>query len=339
LLDALRALTWVQDNIASFGGDKTRVMLFGQSAGAINSCSLLASPLARGLFSSVLMESGNCGAEGLPYRYKRGDFVATSVKCNGARDVVACLQNAPVSSLVQNGAVTFIGSFLTQIETLTFDAEHTQDLPFAPTVDGYVLEATPLATIKAGKHNHVPLVIGTNNQELGFVASGAAAQVPVLSCAAFDAFATAVLPGVAIPLLKAYPCNPLDPTAGYRQLSAAAGDAFFQCPTRRMLRAVAASQTEPVYRYLFSYGFAQHGSETSYVFGTFAKPAAAQTTLSQQMQSYWVNLAASGNPNGGALPNWNAYDPKLDNALQLDSTIGETSATDAGGCDFWDSVQ
>ena len=65
LLDALLALQWVQDNAAAFGGDNTHVMLFGQSAGAFNTCALVASPLAHGLFSSALMESGNCAAEQL----------------------------------------------------------------------------------------------------------------------------------------------------------------------------------------------------------------------------------------------------------------------------------
>jgi para-nitrobenzyl esterase len=340
LLDAILALQWVQDNIASFGGDKSRVLLFGQSAGAINTCALFASPLTHGLFSSVLMESGNCAAEGLPYRYPRGAAVATTVNCELARDVAACLQSAPVSAILPIGAVTFVGSFLTQVVSASFDPAHLQDLPFAPTVDGYVLEATPAATIQAGKHNHVPLAIGTNAREAGFLPSGVAAQIPVASCAAYAALFTALLPGIALPLLKAYPCDLLDPLAGYKQASAVLADAFVTCPSRRALRAAAATQTEPVYRYQFTHGFAQHGAELPYVWGTFATaPTPAESLLSHEIQAYWTNLAASGNPNGAGLPIWKAYVPSLDNALQLETPIGEMSAIETAGCDFFDSVE
>ncbi len=344
LLDALLALQWVQDNIASFGGDKTHVMLFGESAGAINTCALVSSPLAHGLFSSAAMESGNCAAEPLSYRYVRGAVVADSVGCAFAPDVVACLQSAPLSSIAQNAGVTFVGSVVSEVVTASIDAAHIEDLPFGPTVDGYVLDATPLATMKAGNHNHVPFVIGTNAQEFAaFIPPSLFPQIPIASCAEYAALVTAAFPGLALPLLQAYPCSIFDPTAGYREFIAVVTDAFFACPSRRALRAIAATQTEPVYRYLFTHGVAYHGAEVAYVFGTFATvpfvPTAAESTLSSEMQSYWVNLAASGNPNGAGVPTWSAYQPTVDNALQLDTPIGETSAIDAAGCNFWDTVQ
>src|SRR5262249_61679796 len=61
-LDQIAALTWVKHNIAAFGGDPARVLVFGHSAGAIQTCALAASPLAAGLFSRALMLSGNCSA-------------------------------------------------------------------------------------------------------------------------------------------------------------------------------------------------------------------------------------------------------------------------------------
>jgi hypothetical protein len=57
LMDMIAALPWVHDNIAGFGGDATRVMIFGQSAGSANVQGLLASPEATGLFTSAGMES------------------------------------------------------------------------------------------------------------------------------------------------------------------------------------------------------------------------------------------------------------------------------------------
>src|ERR1700733_1500361 len=60
ILDQIMALWWVRDNIAHFGGDPTRVTVMGQSAGAVDICLMMASPLARGLFQQAIMESGDC---------------------------------------------------------------------------------------------------------------------------------------------------------------------------------------------------------------------------------------------------------------------------------------
>jgi len=60
LRDQLEALRWIQENIASFGGDPNQVTLTGQSAGAMSICAHLASPVARQFFSSVILDSTNC---------------------------------------------------------------------------------------------------------------------------------------------------------------------------------------------------------------------------------------------------------------------------------------
>jgi para-nitrobenzyl esterase len=346
LLDAILALHWVQDNIAAFGGDNTHVMLFGQSAGAFNTCALVASPLAKGLFSSALMESGNCAAEPLSYQYNFGTNVVDAVGCTNAPDVVACLQSAPLVPMVRVSGLGFLAAYVGQA-TGPIDPKHTSTLPFGPTVDGYVLDDVPLATIQAGKHNHVPLVIGTNTSEVNFVAD----PLAVVGCVGAEAFAHDWFPTVATQLLAAYPCNPLAPA---HEPGQSATDAIFTCPSRRAARAAATMQAEPIYRYVWSHvtpyagGVAEiagafHTSEIPYVFGNFGavlyNPTPTESSLSQQMQTYWANFAATGNPNGTGLPTWSQYDPTADNALQLDTPIGTISEFEASGCDFWDSVQ
>ena len=61
--DMILGLTWVRDNIAAFGGDPARVTVFGQSAGGTHITSLLASPLARGLFSQAIIQSPSAVAQ------------------------------------------------------------------------------------------------------------------------------------------------------------------------------------------------------------------------------------------------------------------------------------
>ncbi len=57
-LDIIFALKWIQENIDKFGGDPDRVMIFGESGGGAKVCMLLASPAAKGLFHSAVIESG-----------------------------------------------------------------------------------------------------------------------------------------------------------------------------------------------------------------------------------------------------------------------------------------
>ena len=244
LLDALLALHWVQDNIAAFGGDKTHVTLFGQSAGAFNTCSLIASPLAAGLFSSALMESGNCAAEQLPYQYDFATNIVAAMGCTHASDVVTCLQNAPLGAFVELSGADYIATYVGQLLG-HIDPKHSQALPFGPTVDGYVLNDTPIATIQAGKHDHVPIVMGTNANEVSFVGDPAV----LVGCTGAAALVNYWFPTIAPQFLAAYPCNVLDPLSPAKSLGQAITDAIFTCPTRRAARAAASTQTQPVFRY------------------------------------------------------------------------------------------
>jgi para-nitrobenzyl esterase len=60
ILDQIAALQWIRRNIAEFGGDPGNVTIFGESAGGVMVCYLMASPLARGLFHRAIMESCTC---------------------------------------------------------------------------------------------------------------------------------------------------------------------------------------------------------------------------------------------------------------------------------------
>ena len=57
-LDLVLALKWVKENIAEFGGDPARVLIFGQSGGGAKCAALMATPVAKGLFQRVMTMSG-----------------------------------------------------------------------------------------------------------------------------------------------------------------------------------------------------------------------------------------------------------------------------------------
>ena len=82
LLDQVAALQWVQKNIARFGGDPTRVTIFGQSAGGEDVCLLMASPLTTGLIHRVIGQSPSSGC----VRLERGlEGGADSAHARGVR--------------------------------------------------------------------------------------------------------------------------------------------------------------------------------------------------------------------------------------------------------------
>jgi para-nitrobenzyl esterase len=81
ILDLVQALRWVQHNIAAFGGDPKRVMVFGESAGGVNTCMMLTTPLASGLFSSALMESGFCSTLSRAAAEQQGSDFASKLGC------------------------------------------------------------------------------------------------------------------------------------------------------------------------------------------------------------------------------------------------------------------
>ncbi|MEL6179548.1 MAG: carboxylesterase family protein, partial [Myxococcota bacterium] len=94
LKDQIAALQWVQRNIASFGGDPDRVMLFGESAGGVNTCMMLSSPLAGGLFHRALIQSAACPAVTAEVAEETSVQALELANCSDDPEPLACIHPA-----------------------------------------------------------------------------------------------------------------------------------------------------------------------------------------------------------------------------------------------------
>ena len=331
ILDQIAALQWVRENIASFGGAPSKVLLFGESAGAQDVLVHVASPLSKGLFTAVAVESGGV------YRTKLADGevsmkpIVQLAGCDSVTDVLACLRGKSPASLVQLPS-----------------AEGPLDnsgLRYTPLVDGHVLQGTALEVIEAGKHNRVPMVIGTNRNETS-------RMVPKVTTTTEYEAAVRAQYGTAAgeTLLGLYPASAFpSPRAALVQLTT---DATWTCPIRRLTRAAAQGQSEPVFRYQFSWSApgpagavvgATHGLELPFVFGTFSAlsssftPGAGELALSSAMQGSWVALAATGSPNLPGGPTWPRYVAATDPFLELNAPIVAGAGLATSQCDAMDA--
>ena len=177
LLDQVAALTWVRDNIAGFGGDPANVTIFGESAGGMSVTTLLAMPMARGLFSRVIAQSGSAqaGADVADAALVAGELG----KALGVEATAAGLAGLSLDAIIAGQAAVRDAMAAAPDPARFGPTIVSTSMAFQPVVDGDVVPMHPLAALRAGTGAGVPLLTGTNTEEfrLFFVPTGTAALV------------------------------------------------------------------------------------------------------------------------------------------------------------------
>lgn len=304
-LDQLEALRWVQGNIQGFGGNPKKVTIFGQSAGGMAVCTLLASPLAKGLLQQAIIQSGGCEyVKTLEQGFDYGQKLARLYGCDPAD--LACLRALPTERFFPPDE----SPLLEQITRLV--GESFAERPYKPHLDGYALDLAPLEALRAGRAAGIPLLAGATTQEtLG-------ERFLVGDWKTFAEKVKQYLPGRVEAVTQDYQRRFSDPGEAWATL---VGDFVLFCPTLDAVRAQ--GPYAPAYGYIFDYRSevlpalgSFHGAEIPWLFGTqlvwpslvlyLTDPAYQNSReLASRLQAYWVRFAQDGDPQG--FPRWPEY--------------------------------
>ncbi len=299
LLDQVAALQWVKDNISLFGGDANNITVAGQSAGAFSVNALVASPLAKGLFQKAIAESGGMfNKHQCPTLQDAEGEGVRIMKAHNASSLAA-FRTLPADSLLQGEQMA------------------------GPVVDGYVLPNQVAAIFTEGKQNDVALLTGFNADE-GFMFG------KPMTAAAFREDAAKQYGAKQDAFLKAFPAGTDEEAAqSQKELSR---DRMFGWQNYTWAALQSNNGKQPVYFYYFSrvppgepgYG-AFHSAEFGYALDNLDKwdrPFTAwDKELSNSMSSYWVNFAATGNPNGKGLPQWPLFTTAATKVMQFGNKL------------------
>ena len=312
LMDQNLAIKWVHDNIQSFGGDKDRITLFGESAGAASVSYQLISPMSRNLFKYGILMSASVPAEwnfvSPSEATQRGFDLASKVGCNTSTPELAidCLMKADPKEI-------------TKQQSFVLNVNKMFPYSFVPTIDGKFITKHPLNYLEQGDFKQTCILTGvTSNEGTYFLANYLleekmiqnGTEIPISNAGRFakdvEVALNSGIDSVVSSLVKVYG-SPNSSIAYTNTLEQIVGDRGFKCPVERLAKEFYHRHL-PVYYYEYGHRTSvnpwadwmgvMHGYEIDHVFGLPLAPSSKYTEqekkFSRDLIKYWTNFAKSG---------------------------------------------
>ena len=304
-LDLILALQWVRDNITEFGGDPNKIMVFGQSGGGAKIATLMATPLAEGLFHRAATMSGQqVTASGPLNATLRTRAVLETLKLSPER--ISEIRTLPAERLLE--------AINTRDPVLPFGG-----ISFAPVLDERTLRRHPFYPDAPAQSAHIPMIIGNTHDETRAFLGNDESNFKLT----WEQLPEKLAPNMRVDI------QPDVVIAEYRRLypQFSASEVFFAATTAgRSWRGAVIEAEEraksgsPAYAYQLDWATpkdagkfgAPHGSDIQLVFDNINKPGATAIgpqaqAMADQMSETFIALARSGNPNNKLIPRWEHY--------------------------------
>ncbi|PBK67236.1 alpha/beta-hydrolase [Armillaria solidipes] len=318
LHDQREALRWIQKYIATFGGDPTKVTIWGESAGAISAAlhTIAYDGDTQGLFRAAFMQSGSPIPVGdLEGGQKYYDDIVAQTGCSGSDDTLACLRTVSYETLK---AAIDNSPFIFDYQSLV--------LAWLPRADGVLFSDNPQRLVEQGKIANVPIVSGDCDDE-GTLFSLASLNVTTNAEVA-TYLKTVIFPNISDQdlntLLELYPANPLEGspygtgilnvlTPQFKRIASFQGDAVFQAPRRFFLQNLSGKQN--------IWAFLNKRLKLVPILGSFHASDILNVYFGGDMADYLIRFVATSNPSGSTGIQWPQWTTKSPNLLTFNDGL------------------
>ncbi|HYL75093.1 MAG TPA: carboxylesterase family protein [Bryobacteraceae bacterium] len=326
MMDLVASLEWVRDNIENFGGDSSKVMIFGQSGGGAKTSTMLAIPSARGLFHSAGIQSGSALRS------------ATREQATKSAELLLGKLGISKGNIADIQKVSWQQILEAQVSLGTTAA-------FAPVVDGTILPHHPFDPSAPPESADVPIIISNTLEDGALRLTNFDLTEEGLRTMMNQRYGAKAEPMLAM-YRNRYPDK--SPFLIQAQIATDAGarrSAILQAERK------AAQGKAPAYMYLWTFpstGFggkfgAVHGTDVSATFNNYRDGVGGtgspeERALWSRFATTWVTMAKSANPNNSKIPTWPAYEANTRSTMIFDKEVRVENDPRSEIRKFWDDM-